>query len=37
VIMVTPKIINDEVGGTYGYGFTPSSNDGRRFMGQVPN
>jgi type IV pilus assembly protein PilQ len=37
VIMVTPKIINDEAGGVYGYGFTPSSNDGRRFMGQTPN
>lgn len=37
VIMVTPKIINDEAGGVYGYGFTPSSNDGRRFMGQTSN
>lgn len=37
VIMVTPKIINDEVGGVYGYGFAPASNDGRRFMGQMPN
>ena len=36
VIMVTPKIINDEAGGVYGYGFTPSSNDGRQFMGQTP-
>jgi len=35
--MVTPKIINDEVGGVYGYGFAPASNDGRRFMGQTPN
>jgi type IV pilus assembly protein PilQ len=37
VIMVTPKIINDEEGGVYGYGFAPASNDGRRFMGQMPN
>ena len=37
VIMVTPKIINDEAGGVYGYGFTPTSNEGRRFMGQMPN
>ncbi|MFM1812260.1 MAG: ral secretion pathway protein [Cyanobacteriota bacterium] len=37
VIMVTPKIINDEAGGVYGYGFTPSSNDGRQFMGRTSN
>jgi type IV pilus assembly protein PilQ len=37
VIMVTPRIINDEAGGVYGYGFAPASNDGRRFMGQMPN
>ena len=37
VIMVTPKIINDEAGGVYGYGFTPTSNEGRRFMGQMSN
>ena len=37
VIMVTPKIINDEAGGVYGYGFTPTSTEGRRFMGQMSN
>ena len=37
IIMVTPKIINDEEGGVYGYGFSPSGNDGRRFMGQMSN
>ena len=37
IIMVTPKIINDEQGGVYGYGYSPSGNEGRRFMGQMPN
>jgi type IV pilus assembly protein PilQ len=32
VIMVTPRIINDEQGGTYGYGFTPSTQDARRLI-----
>ena len=35
VIMVTPKIINDEAGGVYGYGYSPTSADGRNFMGQM--
>ena len=35
VIMVTPKIINDDVGGTYGYGYQPSSQQSREFMGQA--
>ena len=33
VIMVTPRIVNDTDGGTYGYGFQPSSADTRRFLG----
>ena len=33
VIMVTPRIINDTEGGTWGYGYQPSSRDARRFMG----
>ncbi len=32
VIMVTPRIINDEQGGTYGYGYTPSTQDARRLI-----
>lgn len=32
VIMVTPKIINDEQGGTYGYGYIPSTSDARRLV-----
>jgi len=34
VIMVTPKVVNDEVGGTYGYGYEPSSQPSREFLGQ---
>ncbi len=33
VILVTPKIINDTEGGTYGYGYNPSSKDARQFVG----
>ena len=33
VIMVSPRIINDEVGGSYGYGYKPGSADAREFMG----
>lgn len=33
VIMVTPKIISDEVGGVYGYGYQPSTPQARDFMG----
>ncbi len=29
VIMVTPRIINDEQGGVYGYGYQPSTRDAR--------
>ncbi len=32
VIMVTPRIVNDEQGGTYGYGYTPSTQDARRLI-----
>ena len=37
VVMVTPRIINDTEGGSYGYGFEPSSNDSRRFMNSSPS
>lgn len=33
VIMVTPRIIDDTQGGTWGYGFQPGSRDTRRFLG----
>lgn len=33
VIMVTPRIIDDTQGGTWGYGFQPASRDTRRFLG----
>ncbi|MCP9916405.1 general secretion pathway protein GspD [Cyanobium sp. ATX 6F1] len=33
VILVTPKIINDTEGGTYGYGYNPSTKDARQFVG----
>ncbi len=33
VIMVTPRIINDTEGGTYGYGYRPSTPDSRAFLG----
>jgi len=33
VIMVTPRIIDDTEGGTWGYGYQPSSRDARRFLG----
>ncbi|MCT0223719.1 general secretion pathway protein D [Synechococcus sp. CS-1328] len=32
VILVTPRIIDDEQGGTYGYGYTPSTQDARRLL-----
>ena len=32
VIVVTPRIINDEQGGSYGYGFQPSSAEARRLI-----
>ena len=34
VIMVTPKMINDESGGVYGYGYQPSSMPARQWLGQ---
>jgi type IV pilus assembly protein PilQ len=37
VVMVTPRIINDNEGGTFGYGFEPSSRDTRQFMNFSPS
>ena len=34
--MVTPRIINDTEGGTYGYGYEPSTRDTRQFMNASP-
>ncbi len=36
VIMVTPRIINDTEGGTYGYGYEPSTAASRAFLGGSP-
>jgi type IV pilus assembly protein PilQ len=33
VIMVTPRIVNDEQGGVYGYGYQPGTAAGREFFG----
>jgi type IV pilus assembly protein PilQ len=33
VIMVTPRIVNDDQGGIYGYGYQPSSQPARDFLG----
>jgi type IV pilus assembly protein PilQ len=33
VIMVTPRIIDDNQGGSWGYGYQPGTRDGRRFLG----
>lgn len=33
VILVTPRIINDGEGGTFGYGYQPSTQDSRSFLG----
>ena len=33
VIMVTPRIINDNDGGSYGYGYQPGSAESRQLMG----
>jgi type IV pilus assembly protein PilQ len=30
--VVTPRIIDDEQGGSYGYGFQPSSAEARRLV-----
>ena len=32
VIMVTPRIVNDVDGGSYGYGYRPETQDARRFV-----
>ena len=32
VILVTPRIINDDQGGTYGYGYQPAGQDARLLM-----
>jgi type IV pilus assembly protein PilQ len=34
VILVTPRIISDEQGGVYGYGYQPTTGEAREFMGQ---
>jgi len=33
VIMVTPRIIDDSQGGSWGYGFQPTTKESRRFLG----
>jgi type IV pilus assembly protein PilQ len=33
VIMVTPRIVNDEQGGVYGYGYQPTTPQVREFLG----
>jgi len=33
VILVTPRIIDDTQGGSWGYGYQPSTRESRRFMG----
>jgi len=33
VIMVTPRILEDGQGGTYGYGYSPSTREARRMLG----
>jgi len=33
VILVTPSIVDDEAGGAYGYGYTPSTREARQLMG----
>jgi type IV pilus assembly protein PilQ len=37
VVMVTPRIINDTEGGTYGYGYQPSTQNSRQFMTPAPS
>jgi type IV pilus assembly protein PilQ len=32
VVMVTPRIVNDTEGGTFGYGYEPSTREMRQFM-----
>jgi type IV pilus assembly protein PilQ len=33
VILVTPRIVNDGEGGTFGYGYRPETRDAARFLG----
>jgi type IV pilus assembly protein PilQ len=35
VIMVTPRIVNDEQGGVFGYGYQPGTSAGREFFGSA--
>jgi type IV pilus assembly protein PilQ len=35
VIMVTPRLVNDEQGGVYGYGYQPGTEAGRAFFGNA--
>jgi type IV pilus assembly protein PilQ len=37
VILVTPRIINDTEGGSYGYGFEPSNQDTRQLLNPSPS
>ena len=37
VIMVSPRIVNDDQGGVYGYGYQPSTTAGREFLGSSGN
>jgi type IV pilus assembly protein PilQ len=37
VILVTPRIINDTEGGSYGYGYEPSTQDTRQLMNPSPS
>ena len=36
VILVTPAIINDDVGGSYGYDYLPSTSEGRDLLRSSP-
>ena len=33
VVLVTPMIVDDEMGGSYGYGYRPSTREARQLMG----
>ncbi|MCP9803589.1 general secretion pathway protein D [Cyanobium sp. T1G-Tous] len=35
VIMVSPRIVNDDQGGVYGYGYQPGTSAGREFFGAM--
>jgi type IV pilus assembly protein PilQ len=35
VIMVTPRVVNDDQGGVYGYGYQPGTSAGREFFGSA--